>query len=79
MQALFHLALPFLVERDFTYDKRKMRQYDAVSPRTGSWHDRSNKPGKRWPRHNGAPIATAMEHADEQTEPSLDFGLEPGG
>src|SRR5438067_7920175 len=25
----------------------------------------------------GAPIATAKEHADEQTEPNLDFGLEP--
>jgi hypothetical protein len=25
----------------------------------------------------GAPIATAKEHADEQTEPKLDFGLEP--
>jgi hypothetical protein len=30
-----------------------------------------------WPRHNGAPIVTAKEHADEQTEPNLDFGLEP--
>src|SRR6185369_17126807 len=23
------------------------------SPNTGSWHDRSNEPGKAWPRHNG--------------------------
>ena len=26
-----------------------------------------------WPRHNGAPIVTAKEHADEQTEPEAGF------
>jgi hypothetical protein len=47
------------------------------SPSTGSWHDRSNEPGKGWPRHNGLQSRSQRKHADEQREAKLDFGLGP--